>query len=199
MKHISFAFISFLAIALILCCGCTMTAPQQPSTGPQNPGTSAGASAAITAAPGAAAQTTVSSGRTIIDEKINILSGYQDRYKKYAFEDYGYEYLYPGDTFRISIDSDKPVNVLIIDKADEIKFPAIEPEWNTALKKDQWDYVGIVPIQSQSNVLRKEMTATIKNKSKYFLIIDPRFSSDQAGWRGSAHDQVNVDVKVTKF
>jgi hypothetical protein len=99
----------------------------------------------------------------------------------------------------ISINSDKPVNVLIIDKADEIKFPTVEPEWNTALKKDQWDYSPLVPVFSQSNVLRKDMTITIKDKSTYFLIIDPRFSSDQAGWHSSTHEEVHVDVKVTKI
>ena len=187
----------FIAIIGILCsCGCTGTAPQTPASG--NQGTQQATTIATTA-PASIVATTTSAGRVIIDEKINLQSGYQTTYQKYAFEDYGYQYLYPNDAFRISINSDKPVNVLVIDKDDELKFPAVDPEWNTVLKKDQWDYSPVVPVLSQSNVLRKDMTITIKDKRSYFIIIDPRFASDNAGWKSGKHDAVNVDVKVTKL
>jgi hypothetical protein len=192
-------FVLFIVILVVVwSCGCTGTAPQNPgTTGSQ--GSQQAATTAATAAAGSSAGTT-SPGRVIIDEKmIYLQSGYQTTYLKYAFEDYGYQYLYPNDAFSISVNSDKPVNVLVIDKADEIKFPSVEPEWNTILKKDQWDYSPVVPVFSQSNVLRKDMTFKIEDKSSYFIIIDPRFASDQAGWRSSRHDEVYVDVKVTKL
>ncbi len=155
-----------------------------------------------TVTPPGTAGTTVSSPpaqKTVLNDRIVLMSGYQTIYQKYAFEDYGYQYLYPNDTFRISVNSDKPVNVLVVDKDDEIKFPSVEPEWNAVLKKDQWDYSPVVPVFSQSNVMRKDWTFKIEDKSSYFIIIDPRFASDQAGWTSSRHDEVHVDIEVTKI
>jgi hypothetical protein len=181
----------FAFIGILFACGCTGPAPQTPAT--------TQVSTIATTAPPVLATTPAASGRVFIDERINLQSGYQTTYQKYNFADYGYTYLYPKDTISISISADKPVNVLVIDKEDEIKFPTVEPEYNTILKKDQWDYSPLVPIFGQSNVLRKDMTITIKDKSTYFLIIDPRFSSDHAGWHSSTHEEVHVDVKVTKI
>jgi hypothetical protein len=127
-----------------------------------------------------------------------MLSGYPTTYQKYAFEDYGYQYLYPGDTFKVSINSNKPVNVIVVNKDDEIKFPSVVPEWNTILKQNQWDYSPAVPVFAQSDVLKKDMTFTIKDKRSYFLFIDPRFSSEKT-WQGSKHEEVIVDVKVIKI
>jgi hypothetical protein len=198
MKQILGFFLVIAVIGLVLSVGCMGSSPQSPPS--TSPGGTGGqqATTIATTAPVNAATTTVSAGRIIIDEKINLKSGYQDTYQTYAFEDYGYQYLYPNDVFRVSINSDKPVNVLIVNKDNEMKFPTVEPEWNTVLKKDQWDYSPLVPTFSQSNVLRKDMAFTIKDKSMYFLIIDPRFASEQAGWRGSKHEPVNIDVKVTR-
>lgn len=194
MKPLISVLMVLALLGIVFFAGCTGTAPTGTVT--QAPGTSTPIS---TTAPVAAGTTPVSSGKVIIDQRINLLSGYQTTYEKYPFEDYGYQYLYPGDMVKISINADKPVNVLVIDKGDEMKFDNVEPEWNTVLKKDQWDYSPVVPAFSQSNVLRKDMTFTVKDKSVYFLIIDPRFSSEQAGWKGSKHEEVHVDVKVTKL
>jgi hypothetical protein len=191
------SIVLFITIIGILCTsGCSTTAPQIPASG--NQGTRQAITIATTA-PASIVATTTSAGRVIIDEKINLQSGYQTMYQKYSFEDYGYQYLYPNDVFRISINSDKQVNVLVIDKDDELKFPIVEPGWNIGYAKDQWDYSPVVPVLSQSNVLRKDMTIAIKEKGSYFIIIDPRFASDNAGWKSGKHEAVNVDVKVTKF
>jgi hypothetical protein len=198
MKIILLLVLLIAGIGMVWCCGCTGTSPQVPGTAAGTPGIPAGATAAQAGAAGTAA-TTPPAQKTILNERIVMMSGYQTMYQKYALEDYGYQYLYPDDTFRISVNSDKPVNVLVIDKDDEIKFPSIEPEWNTVLSKDQWDYSPVVPAFSQSNVVRKDMTFRIKDKGMYFIIIDPRFSSDHAGWKGSRHDEVHLDVAVTKI
>jgi uncharacterized protein (DUF1330 family) len=177
-------------------CGCTGTTPVgQPATKAPLAMQTPSASGTVSSS----SLTTVASERIIINEKINQMSGYKTTFQKYAFEDYGFQYLYSGDSFKVSINSDKPVNVLVIDKNDEIKFITADPEWSTILKKDQWDYSPLVPAFSQSNVLRSDMTFTIKDKSMYFLIIDPRFSSSQEGWRGTQHDAVNTEVKVIKL
>ena len=197
MKHILLLVLLIAVIGMAWCCGCTGTSPQAPGTASGISGTQKGATAAPPGTAGIAA-TSPPAQKTVLDERIILMSGYQTTYQKYAFEDYGYQYLYPDNTFRISVNSDKPVNVLVIDKDDEIKFPTIEPEWNTVLKKDQWDYSPLVPAFSQSNVVRKDMTFKIEDKSSYFIIIDPRFASDRAGWMGSRHDEVHVDIAVTK-
>lgn len=197
MKQILSLMVCLVIVAILLSAGCTGTAPATPAT-PSGSSGSSQSSPITTTVQAVAKTTTVSSGRVILDEQPPLMSGYPTVYQKYAFEDYGYQYLYPGDTFRIAINSDKPVNVLVIDKADEMKFSNVIPEWNTVLRKDQWDYSPVVPVFAQSNVLRKEMTFTVKDKSTYFLIIDPRFSSEQT-WQGSRHEEVHVGVKVTKL
>lgn len=186
MKQILVFVLVIAVVGLVLSCGCTGTAPQSSQT--TSGGTGAQQATTIsTTAPAGVAATTVSSGRVIINEKINLPSTAN---KKYAFEDYGFQYLYPKDSFTISLNSDKPVNVLVIDKADDLKFPVVTPAWNTDLRKDQWDYSPVIPLFSQSNVLTKDMTFTVKNKSKYILIIDPRYSGN--------NDEIHYDLKVTQ-
>jgi len=198
MKYILLPVLLIAVIGMGWCCGCTGTSSQAPGTASGSHGMQTGATAAPPGTAGIAA-TSPPAQRTVLDERIILMSGYQTTYQKYAFEDYGYQYLYPDDTFRISVNSDKPVNVLVIDKDDEIKFPSVDPEWNTVLKKDQWDYSPLVPAFSQSNVVRKDMTFKIEDMGSYFIIIDPRFASDRAGWRSSRHDEVHLDVAVTKI
>ncbi|WAC05455.1 MAG: hypothetical protein OS112_02170 [Methanoregula sp.] len=187
MKQIFGALLVIAVIGLVLVAGCTSTAPQT------SPATSSGGTGAqqattiATTAPVNAATTAVSAGRVIINEKINLPS---TTAKKYVLEDYGFQYIYPKDSFTISIDSDKPVNVLVIDKGDDLKFPVVTPAWNTDLRKDQWDYSPVIPVFSQSNVLKKDMTFTIKEKSKYIIIIDPRYNG--------SNDEVHFNIKVTK-
>lgn len=190
-------FLILVAVVFIAVTGCTVTSDSsvaQPGTVSQaqkmTPATSTVAEALTT---------TKSSGAVLFDESFSMKSGYQNVYKKYALEDYGYLYLYPGDTFSISVTSSKPVNVLLIGKTDEIKFDSVEPAWDTVLKQDQWDYSPLVPAFSQSNVEKKEMTFTVEDKSTYFLIIDPRFASDLTGWKGSKHDEVQGTVRLTKI
>jgi len=182
MKQILGFFLVIAVVGLVLSSGCTGTAPQSPQT------TSTMGTTISTTPPAGVAATTVSSGRVIINEKINLPSTAN---KKYAFEDLGFQYLYPKDSFTISLNSDKPVNVLVINAADDLKFPVVTPAWSTDLRKDQWDYSPVIPVFSQSNVLVKDMTFTIKEKSKYILIIDPRYSGN--------NDEVHFDLKVTKI
>lgn len=192
MRYLISACAVLVLLGIVLAAGCTGS-PASPAA--TTPVTTAKSTAVSTTA--AVVTTTISSGRVVIDERINLMSGYPTAYQKYAFEDYGFQYLYPGDTFKISINSDKPVNVVVVNKDDEIKFPAVVPEWNTILKQNQWDYSPVVPVFAQSDVLKKDLTFTIKDKRSYFLIIDPRFSSEKT-WQGTKHEEVHVDVKVTK-
>ena len=196
MKKMSIVLLVAIAAVFIAVAGCTVTS--------EAPGGRSVTSTPIqqtTAAPTTITEVpkTTAAGAVLFEESFNMKSGFQTVYKKYALEDYGYLYLYPGDRFSLSLTSNKPVNVLVIGKTDEIKFDSVEPVWDTALKQDQWDYSPLVPAFSQSNVEKKEMTFTIKDRSTYYLIVDPRFASDLAGWKGSRHDDVIGTVRLTKI
>ncbi len=193
MRYVLPVCVLLLLFTVLIFAGCSSPAGQGtvPATG--SPGKTEQVS---TKAEGKA--TTVSSEKVVISDVLNLMSGYPTTYKEYAFRDYGYEYLLPDDTFRVSIDSTKPVNILVIDKADQLKFSSVRPEWNTILKQNQWDYSPVVPVFSRSDVLSNEMTFRIEDKAAYFLIIDPRFSSEKI-WEGSRHEDVRVNVKVTKI
>lgn len=180
---------------ILFTAGCTSSM----SSGSTPPQTTVSQNTPIATTAVSVVKTAHAGGILLLEKQINTQSGYQDTYTKFAFRDLGYEYLYPNDAFKISVDSDKPVNVLVIDKTDEIKFSSVKPVWNTVLKRDQYDYSPLVPVISQSNVIDKEMTFTITDKSEYFLIIDPRFASEQAGWDGTRHDPVLIYVKVVKI
>jgi len=196
MKTTCVACLVLFAAVFIAVAGCTVPS----GTTSAQPGTSSPVQQATTVStPVTAVAATTTSGVVLFGESFSMKSGYQTVYKKYALEDYGYLYLYPGDTFRISVTASKPVNVLVIGKTDELKFDSVVPVWDTALKPDQWDYSPLVPAFSQSNVEKKDMTFTIKDKSTYFVIIDPRFASDLAGWKGSSHDEVQGTVRLIKI
>ncbi len=197
MKNTRIATLVLFAAMFIAAAGCTISSNSSQAQLGTTPPTQT-TNAAVPTVPGIQ-ETIKNAGAVLLDESFSMKSGYQTVYKKYALEDFGYLYLYPGDTLKISVTANKPVNVLVIGKTDEIKFDSIEPVWDTALKQDQWDYSPLVPAFSQSNVEKKEMTFSIEDKSTYFLIIDPRFSSSLAGWKGSNHDDVFGTVRLTKI
>ena len=198
MKRIGILISLFLLTAILLTTGCTVTSGS--SAVPSGTSIPVQTSAIGTPVVAGALTTTATSEVVVFEGPFTMKSGYQTIYDKISFEDHGYQYLYPGDRFKISVTTNnRPVNILVIDKTDELKFNSVEPEWNTALKPDQWDYSPLVPAFSKSNVLNEDMTFVVKQKSTYFLIIDPRFASGLAGWKGSQHDDVQGTVRVIKF
>ena len=118
----------------------------------------------------------------IIEDTTAIYSAYRDGFKEYPLEDYGLTYLYSGDTFRLSINAEKPVNVFVLDVNEEEKFDNINPVYEMqAAKGDMgsqygYTYDGISPLVKEDKVVKKDITFTVKKTGKYFIVIDQRFA-----------------------
>ena len=67
--------------------------------------------------------------KIIIDETFSLISGERNSAKIYSFKDYGLEFLKPEDTFIISVDSAKPINILVTDAAGKARFNGVTPVW----------------------------------------------------------------------
>ncbi|WP_321506803.1 hypothetical protein [uncultured Methanoregula sp.] len=118
----------------------------------------------------------------IIDDTFAVYDAYRDGFKVYPLEDYGLEYQNPGDTFRLSINSEKPVNVLVLNSEEKVQFDGITPVYEMQPEKGDreahygYTYTGISPLVKEDKVTRKDITFTIKKTGKYYIIIDQRFA-----------------------
>jgi hypothetical protein len=121
-----------------------------------------------------------------IDDKFAVYSGYRDGYKEYPLEDYGLNYLNAGDTYKISIDSEKPVNVFVLNQNEEIQFDTIKPVWEMQAEKGNkgseygYTYSGLSPLVKEDKVTKKDIIFTVKTTGKYFVMIDQRFADPYA-------------------
>lgn len=121
-----------------------------------------------------------------IDDKFAVYSGYRDGYKEYPLEDYGLDYLNAGDKFKLSIDSEKPVNVFVLNLKEEIQFDTIRPVWEMQAEKGDkgaqygYTYAGISPLVKEDKVTKKDITFTVKETGKYIVLIDQRFADPYA-------------------
>jgi hypothetical protein len=122
----------------------------------------------------------------ILNETPAIYSAYRDGFKEFPLEDFGLEYLHSGDTFRLSVDAEKPVNVFVVGYNDEKKFGSTHPVYELQpVKGDKepeygYTYAGITPLVKEDKVIRKDITFTVKETGKYFIIIDQRYSDPSA-------------------
>ncbi|MDD5189136.1 MAG: hypothetical protein PHF57_13100, partial [Methanoregula sp.] len=122
----------------------------------------------------------------IIDDKFAIYSEFRAGYKEYPLEDYGLNYLNAGDTFKLSIDSEKPVNVFVLSSNDEPLFDSIRPIWEIQAAKGNkeseygYTYAGISPLVKEDKVTKKDIVFTVKTTGKYVVMIDQRFADPYA-------------------
>ena len=137
----------------------------------------------------------------IIEDTTAIYSAYRDGFKEYPLEDYGLTYLYSGDTFRLSINAEKPVNVFVLDVNEEEKFDNINPVYEMqAAKGDMgsqygYTYDGISPLVKEDKVVKKDITFTVKKTGKYFIVIDQRFADPYS----KDISFFKADVKLSKI
>jgi len=137
----------------------------------------------------------------IIDDTSAMYSAYRDGYKVYPLEDYGLNYLYPGETFKLSVNAEKPVNVFVIDSNDEKKFDGIKPVYELQPAKGDKDpqygytYAGLSPLVKEDKVIKKDNTFTVKKTGKYLVVIDQRFADPSA----KDISFFKVDVKLSKI
>jgi hypothetical protein len=122
----------------------------------------------------------------IIEDTSAIYSAYRDGYKEYPLDDYGFNYLNPGETFKLSIDAEKPVNVFVLEMHDEKIFDTIKPVYELQPEKGDkgsqygYTYAGIAPLVKEDKVIKKDITFTVKKTGKYFIVIDQRFADPYA-------------------
>jgi len=137
----------------------------------------------------------------IIEDTTAIYSAYRDGFKEYPLEDYGLTYLYSGDTFRLSINGEKPVNVFVLDVNEEEKFDNINPVYEMQPAKGDmgsqygYTYDGISPLVKEDNVVKKDITFTVKKTGKYFIVIDQRFADPYS----KDISFFKADVKLSKI
>ncbi|MFA4877784.1 MAG: hypothetical protein WC586_10245 [Methanoregula sp.] len=118
----------------------------------------------------------------IIDDTFAVYDAYRDGYKVYPLEDYGLMYQNPGDTFRLSVDSEKPVNVLVLNSGELSQFDGITPVYEMQPEKGDkeahygYTYTGISPLVKEDKVTRKDFVFTIKKTGKYYIVLDQRFA-----------------------
>ena len=136
-----------------------------------------------------------------IDDRFAVYSAYRDGYKEYPLEDYGLNYLNAGDTFKLSIDAEKPVNVFVLNSDEENKFDTIKPVYEMQSEKGDtgpqygYTYTGISPLVKQDKVTKKDITFTVKKTGKYFIIIDQRFADPSS----KTISFFKGDVKLSKI
>ena len=137
----------------------------------------------------------------IIEDTTAIYSAYRDGFKEYPLEDYGLTYLYSGDTFRLSINAEKPVNVFVINLNDEVRFNGVKPVYEVQSAKGDigsqygYTYAGISPLVKEDKVVKKDITFTVKETGKYFIILDQRFADPYA----KDISFFKVEVKLSKI
>jgi len=130
--------------------------------------------------------TAVARNQGAVNEIIGLSSSFLEMTKVYAFDELGYPFLSPGDIIHLSVVTDKPVNVLVLDgEAMAVFFrdmpvEADVPNRTVDAVHRGYSYWGISP--NNGEVFHEDMSldceafVTIPKRSKYYVVIDPRFS-----------------------
>ncbi|KDE55934.1 hypothetical protein EI28_03350 [Methanoculleus sp. MH98A] len=101
---------------------------------------------------------------------------YAGNWKQISFTaDLGVEYLYPGERYEVNIESDQPINVLIVRDNVMSLFKTNPPEWST--NDNEWKYYpGVEPVVQFDEVTRKTFVLTVPELGRYSLLLDGRMS-----------------------
>lgn len=135
-------------MVLIFIAGCATTPPSAPvsTTVPVTDiGTSPQTSIPLTTIPSTITMVTHSPADTVTEKEILRDTGIltTKTYKMYDFKDLGYKFVYPYDTFRITIKSEKPVlgYALNSEQAGQLQGSQLIPHYETYSKKVQWGLI----------------------------------------------------------
>ncbi len=147
-------------------------------------------------------------GPDAINEIVGIPTGYVGTTKIYPLDEYGYSSLTPGDTLHISVSTNRPVNVLVLDAEAMSAFSKVDPVAmkirNRTSDSEHWGYSygEISPnnggVFQEDLSLDTEVFVSIPKTSKYYFIIDPRFSYEYSSYGGypSSYTEDFVTAKV---
>jgi len=143
-----------------------------------------------------------------VNEMVGLSTNYWGTPKIYALDEYGYPSLSKGDIIHISINTGRPVNILVLDGEAMDAFSRVEPIEVTVSNRTVnaahrgYSYGEISPnngeIFHEDLSLDTEAFVQIPKQSKYYVIIDPRFSSEFSSVGGylSSYEEDFVTTKV---
>lgn len=206
-KSIGLFLISLLCIAVILVTGCSSTgsSPAPVATTATPAPTTAAVVAStpqIIATPNSQISSTVSTtlqstpntsenSKIILDDTFSLIAGYKKSAKIYSFKELGLEFLKPNDTFIISVDSDKPINILVTDANGKGNYEGVSAIWEkqtlsktTNTKLYGWSYPGLWTAIKADEIYHNDLLVKIDREGSYYIIFDPRNIVEQVSELG---------------
>ncbi len=147
-------------------------------------------------------------GPGAVNEIVGLSTGYVGSTKVYALDEYGYSSLSPGDSLHISVSTNKPVNVLVLDAEAMESFSRVEPVatniQNRTIDASHWGYSYGEISSNNGGVFQEDLSldteafVKIPKNSKYYVVIDPRFSYEFSSTGGypSSYKENFVITKV---
>lgn len=144
-------------------------------------------------------QITMKTGDSIIFDKKDAV--YWNTFKAYNFEDFKKEgldltYQNPGDTFRITIKSEKPLMVYVIPTMDVWTLDNyVKIQWDNVNKK--FVYQGIVPLVKMEQVYDDSKEFTVEKTGKYSVIVDGRLT--ETDYTKSMNEAFKYEINISKI
>lgn len=134
------------------------------------------------------------SGTILLDETCSLTIR---EYKEYPFSDMGYDFLYEGDKFQVSIRSEKPVIVYVVGYMDAIRIQASDniPHYDEGVGKLQWG--NVQPVFFWERVSDRIGTFTITDVGRYSFVIDPRWMTYDDNWKTKR--PFTYELRITKL
>jgi len=124
-------------------------------------------------------RTAAGSGAVLLDDTYTLTI---KEYKEYPFKDMGYEFLYEGDRFQVSVQSEKPVILYVVGYMDAIRIQASDntPHYEEGVSKLQWG--NVEPVFFWERVTDRTGTFAITGVGRYSLVVDPRWMTYDKDW-----------------
>jgi hypothetical protein len=143
-----------------------------------------------------------------VNEVVGLSTNYLGTTKVYALDEYGYPSLSPGDSVHLSVSTSRPVNILVLDGEAMEAFSRVYPVeitvTNRTIEADHrgYSYGEISPnngeVYHEDMSLDTEAFVAIPKLSKYYVVIDPRYSGELSSMGGypSSYTEDFVTTKV---
>ncbi len=143
-----------------------------------------------------------------VNEVVGLSTNYLGTTKVYALDEHGYPSLSPGDSIHLSVSTGRPVNILVLDGEAMESFSRVDPVavtlTNRTIEAEHrgYSYGEISPnngeVFHEDMSLDTEAFVAIPKLSKYYVVIDPRYSGELSSMGGypSSYTEDFVNTKV---
>ena len=183
MRTITWMFTALSLIVMIFIAGCATTSSSAPvsTTVPVTDiRTPHQTSIPATTMPSTITTVTPEPADTVTEKEILRDTGIltTKTYKMYDFKDLGYKFVYPYDTFRITIKSEKPVlgYALSTERAGQLQGSQLIPRYETYLKGGiDWGLIEPVMVIERATDTTKEFT--LQDVGPLTYVVDGRWMS----------------------